>query len=43
MESTVAHQVRQLYEVERLSLRQIAKKLHVSRNVSSQIILTDFS
>ena len=38
MESTVAHQVRQLYEVERLSLRQIAKKLHVSRKLVSRII-----
>lgn len=38
MESTVPHQIRQMYEVERLSLRQIAQKLQVSRKVISRII-----
>ena len=38
MESTVPHQVRQLYEVEKLSLRQIAQKLQVSRKVVTRII-----
>jgi transposase len=38
MESTVPHQVRQLYEVEQLSLRQIAKKLQVSRKTVTRII-----
>ena len=38
MESTVPHQVRQMYEVERLSLRQIAQKLQISRKVISRII-----
>lgn len=38
MESTVPHQVRQLYEVEQLSLRQIAKRLQVSRKTVTRII-----
>ena len=38
MESTVPHQVRQLYEVEQLSLRQIAQKLQVSRKTVTKII-----
>jgi transcriptional regulator with XRE-family HTH domain len=38
MESIIPQQVRQLYEVERLSLRQIAKKLQVSRKIVSRII-----
>jgi len=38
MDSTVAQQVRQLYEVERLSLRQIVQKMHVSRKKVSRII-----
>ncbi len=38
MDSTVPHQVRQLYEVEKLSLRQIAQKLQISRKVVSRII-----
>ena len=38
MESTVPHQVRQMYEVEQLSLRQIAKKLQVSRKIVFRII-----
>jgi transposase len=38
MESTVSHQIRQMYEVEQLSLRQIAEKLQVSRKIVSRII-----
>jgi transposase len=38
MDSTVIQQVRQFYEVERLSLRQIAQKLQVSRKTVSRII-----
>jgi transposase len=38
MESTVVQQVRQLYEVEGLSLRQIAQKLQVSRKKVSRVI-----
>ena len=38
MEPGVVHQVRQLYEVERLSLRQIAYKLAISRKAVSRII-----
>ncbi len=38
MESTLPHQVRQLYEVEHLSLRQIAQKLQVSRKVISRMV-----
>jgi len=34
----VLHQIQQLYEVERLSQRQIAKKLQISRKVVSRII-----
>jgi transposase len=38
MESTIPHQVRQMYEVERLSQRQIAQKLQISRKVVYRII-----
>jgi transposase len=38
MEPGVVHQVRQLYEVERLSLRQIAYKLAIARKTISRII-----
>ena len=38
MESLVLHQIQQLYEVERLSQRQIAKKLQISRKVVSRMI-----
>lgn len=38
MESGVVHQVQQLYEVEKLSLRQIAQKLAVSRKRISRIV-----
>jgi hypothetical protein len=41
MESTGAQEVRRFYEVERLSLRQIAKKLRVSRKKVSRIIQTE--
>ena len=38
MDSMTIQQVRQLYEVERLSLRQIVQKLQVSRKTVSRII-----
>ena len=38
MESPVVQQIRQLYEVEGLSLRQIAQKLQVSRKKVSRVI-----
>ncbi len=38
MDSVTIQQVRQLYEVERLSLRQIVQKLQVSRKTVSRII-----
>jgi transposase len=38
MDSMIIQQVRQLYEVERLSLRQIVQKLQVSRKTVSRII-----
>ena len=38
MDSMTIQQIQQLYEVERLSLRQIAKKLPVSRKIVSRII-----
>ena len=41
MESTVVQEVRRFYEVERLSLRQIAQKLRVSRKKVSRIIQTE--
>ena len=40
MESPVVQQIRQLYEVEGLSLRQIAQKLQVSRKKVSRVIRT---
>jgi len=38
MEETIVHQIRHLYEVEGLSLRQIAQKLQVSRKTVSRIV-----
>ena len=38
MESPVVQQIRQLYEVEGLSLRQIAQKLQISRKKVSRVI-----
>ena len=38
MDSTTVQQVRELYEVERLSLRQITEKLQISRKTVSRIL-----
>jgi len=38
MEPIVGSQVRHLYEVERLSIRQIAKKLRMARKTVARVI-----